>query len=93
MIRALCLSASLLLPVMAPTPGAAQTTPCSEQLVRSVELRLPRLREGLDVRGLTCHGIVQIYFLLDRGPSAFGISRSDGRQAIEQVFRNEGLLR
>ncbi|MBO6605143.1 hypothetical protein [Boseongicola sp. H5] len=92
MIRA-CLAALLLATPVAAPAAMAQTDRCSEQLVLSVEQRLPWLREGLDVRDLSCNGIVQVFFLLDEDPDRFGLHSAGQRQKIEAVFRREGLIR
>ncbi len=93
MIRTALLSLSLVLPALtAPVAVSAQTTPCAEQLVRTVERRSPRLQHGLDIRDLSCHGIVQIFFLLDNDTDELNFVQTDLRRQIEAVFRREGLF-
>ena len=93
MLRASAIALALTAPIALPSIALAQTDACSEQLVRNVEMRMPRISEGLDIRDLSCLGITQIYFLLDNDSDRFGVPLTRTRQRIEAVFRREGLFR
>jgi hypothetical protein len=71
-------------------PGPASATSCSDQLIHSVEQRLPPLGRDVNVRDLSCMGVTQVFFLLnDRRHK----TPPELRQDILAVFRSQGLTR
>lgn len=69
-----------------PAPAHAA---CSNQLVNSIELRINRVVRDVDVRQLSCNGVTQVFFLLERRHQ---FNRFQLRQRTLAVFRREGLI-
>ncbi|MEM7723123.1 MAG: hypothetical protein AAF376_12175 [Pseudomonadota bacterium] len=61
----------------------------SAQLISSIEFRIDRFARDVDVRQLSCNGVAQVFFLLERSGRQ---NRFTVRQQILAVFRREGLI-
>ncbi len=76
--------------VMLAMPALAD---CDEQITLDVEYRLPPLGQPVDVRALSCEGLIMVYTILDQDTASDAHTELRLRQRVLNVFRNEGLAR